>query len=320
PPVVPHCGLDARPRHPCRRRRPRSAPRRPRRARARRRRTSLSGQGLTHASGGVRRHVSAVGGMAPGAGACRPRRRAALGPVAPARTDGAGAMNDGLGAPQSVLVLGGTSEIGLAVVRALAAGPLRTVVLAGRRKEALDEAADAVRATGVNEVDTVLFDADDTDSHSEVIDNVFDGHADIDVVLIAHGVLGDQEQAEQNPDEAVRILETNFVGSASLGLHAARRLKQQGHGTLVVLSSVAGERARRANFVYGSSKAGMDAFFQGLGDSLVGTGARVLIVRPGFVTTRMASGKEQAWAPPALRYVMFGVRHLPRPLFRKLKM
>ena len=127
-------------------------------------------------------------------------------------------------------------------------------------------------------------------------------------------------------------------------MHAARRLRQQGHGALVVLSSVAGERARRANFVYGSSKAGLDAFFQGLGDSLVGTGVRVLIVRPGFVRTKMttgmdepplstnaeevakvvvgaiASGKEQAWAPPALRYVMTGVRHLPRPLFRKLKM
>ena len=253
-------------------------------------------------------------------------------------------MNDGLGAPQSILVLGGTSEIGIAIVRALAAGPLRTAVLGGRRKDALDEAADAVRAAGVKEVDTFLFDADDTDAHGDVIDNVFDSHADIDVVLIAHGVLGDQEEAEQNPDAAVHILETNFVGSASLGLHAARRLKQQGHGTLVVLSSVAGERARRANFVYGSSKAGLDAFFQGLGDSLVGTGARVLIVRPGFVTTKMttgmtkpplstdadsvadvvvsalASGKEQAWAPPALRYVMFGVRHLPRPLFRKLKM
>lgn len=253
-------------------------------------------------------------------------------------------MNDGLGAPQSILLLGGTSDIGLAVVRALASGPLREVVLAGRRKDALEERADDLRAAGVKEVDTALFDADDTSTHDAFIDEVFDRHPDIDVVLMAHGVLGNQEQAEQNPDEAVRILETNFVGSASLGLHAARRLKQQGHGTLVVLSSVAGERARRANFIYGSSKAGLDAFFQGLGDSLVGTGARVLIVRPGFVTTKMttgmdkpplstnaeevakviveaiASGKEQVWAPPALRYVMFGVRHLPRPLFRKLKM
>jgi decaprenylphospho-beta-D-erythro-pentofuranosid-2-ulose 2-reductase len=253
-------------------------------------------------------------------------------------------MRDGLGAPQSVFVLGGTSDIGLAVVRALADGPLRTVVLAGRRRAALEAAAADLSNAGVKEVDVVTFDADDTATHGALVDDVFDRHPDIDVVLMVHGVLGDQERAEQNPDEAVRILQTNFVGSASLGLHAARRLRQQGHGTLVVLSSVAGERARRANFVYGSSKAGLDAFFQGLGDSLVGTGAHVLIVRPGFVTTKMtaglpkaplattadevarvivdaiASGKEQAWAPPALRYVMAGVRHLPRPLFRKLKM
>jgi decaprenylphospho-beta-D-erythro-pentofuranosid-2-ulose 2-reductase len=253
-------------------------------------------------------------------------------------------VRDGLGAPQSVLVLGGTSDIGLAVVRALAGGPLRTVVLAGRREDTLEAAATDLRNAGLKEVDTVLFDADDASSHGALLDDVFDRHADIDVVLIAHGVLGNQEEAEADPAAAVRVLETNFVGSASLGLHAARRLKQQGHGTLVVLSSVAGERARRANFVYGSSKAGLDAFFQGLGDSLVDTGVRVLIVRPGFVTTKMtmgmpkpplstdaehvanvivdaiASGREEAWAPPALRYVMFGVRHLPRPLFRKLKM
>ena len=253
-------------------------------------------------------------------------------------------MKDGLGAPQSVFVLGGTSDIGLAVVRSLANGPLRTVVLAGRRPAALESAAADLSNDGVKEVDVVIFDADDTASHGALVDDVFDRHPDIDVVLMVHGVLGDQERAEEDPDEAVRILQTNFVGSASLGLHAARRLRQQGHGTLVVLSSVAGERARRANFVYGSSKAGLDAFFQGLGDSLVGTGARVLIVRPGFVTTKMtagmpkaplstnaegvarvvvdaiASGKEQAWAPPALRYVMAAVRHLPRPLFRKLKM
>ena len=255
-------------------------------------------------------------------------------------------MNDGLGAPQSALLLGGTSDIGLAVMRALAEGPLRTIVLAGRRRDALEAAAEELRCgrPGLTEVDVVLFDADDTSTHGQFMDDVFDHYADIDVVLMAHGVLGDQEEAEQNPAEAVRVLKTNFVGAASLGLHAARRLRRQGHGTLAVLSSVAGERARRANFVYGSSKAGLDAFFQGLGDSLVGTGIRVLIVRPGFVTTKMttgmpkpplstnaeevakvvvdaiASGKEQAWVPPALRYVMFGVRHLPRPLFRKLRM
>ena len=130
------------------------------------------------------------------------------------------------------------------------------------------------------------------------------------------------------------------MGSASLGLHAARRLKQQGHGTLAVLSSVAGERARRANFVYGSSKAGLDAFAQGLADSMVGSGANVLVVRPGFVRSKMtegldpapmsttpeavadaivkgvASGATTVWVPPAMRWFMTVLRHLPRPVFR----
>jgi decaprenylphospho-beta-D-erythro-pentofuranosid-2-ulose 2-reductase len=251
-------------------------------------------------------------------------------------------MRDGLGAPQSVFVLGGTSDIGLAVVRALGDGPLRTVVLAGRRRAALEAAAADLSSAGVKEVDVVTFDADDTATHGALVDDVFDRHPDIDVVLMVHGVLGDQERAEQNPDEAVRILQTNFVGSASLGLHAARRLRQQGHGTLVVLSSVAGERARRANFVYGSSKAGLDAFFQGLGDSLVGSGVDVMIVRPGFVRTKMtegmdvaplsttpeavaeaivhglARGRETVWVPSTLRYVMSVLRHVPRPVFRRL--
>jgi decaprenylphospho-beta-D-erythro-pentofuranosid-2-ulose 2-reductase len=134
-----------------------------------------------------------------------------------------------------------------------------------------------------------------------------------------------------------------MVGAASVGLHAAGHLRRQGHGTLVVLSSVTGERARRSNFVYGASKAGLDAFLQGLGDSLLGSGVRVLIVRPGFVHTKMTAGleppplsttpegvgevivqaietgAEEVWAPPPLRFVMIGLRHLPRPLFRKLK-
>ena len=128
-----------------------------------------------------------------------------------------------------------------------------------------------------------------------------------------------------------------------MALPAARRLRAQGHGTLVVLSSVAAERARRANFVYGSSKAGLDAFCQGLGDSLVGTGVRVVVVRPGFVHTKMTAGHKPAplsttpdavadvvvrglekgaetiWAPPPLRFVMSGMRHLPRPLWRRIK-
>jgi decaprenylphospho-beta-D-erythro-pentofuranosid-2-ulose 2-reductase len=123
---------------------------------------------------------------------------------------------------------------------------------------------------------------------------------------------------------------------------AANRLRAQGHGTLVVLSSVAGERARRSNFVYGASKAGLDAFAQGLGDALHPTGVRVLVVRPGFVHTKMttglkapplsttpeavaaaivtglASGAHTVWVPGPLRFVFSALRHLPRPLFRRL--
>jgi decaprenylphospho-beta-D-erythro-pentofuranosid-2-ulose 2-reductase len=160
--------------------------------------------------------------------------------------------------------------------------------------------------------------------------------------LLAFGVLGDQEEAEQDARAAVDIAEVNYVGSVSVAVPIAQRMRTQGHGTIVALSSVAGERARRSNFVYGSSKAGMDAFFQGLGDSLVGSGVRVMIVRPGFVHTKMTEGMEAApmsttpdavasailhglarnretvWVPSQLRYVMSVLRHVPRPVFRKL--
>ena len=252
-------------------------------------------------------------------------------------------MNDGLGWPQSVLVLGGASDIALATVRRLVAARARTVVLAGRRPEALEDAAADLRGLGAERVEAVPFDADDTASHGAFADDVFTRFGDIDVVLVAFGVLGRQDECEGDPQAAVDLLRTNFVGAASVGLHLTRHLRRQGHGTLVVLSSVAGERARRSNFVYGSSKAGLDAFFQGLGDSLVGSGVKVLIVRPGFVHTKMTAGlpnvplsttpekvadvivraletgAEEVWAPPALRYVMAGVRHLPRPVFRRLK-
>lgn len=250
-------------------------------------------------------------------------------------------MMDALGEPQGVLVLGGSSEIALATVRALPRGRLRRVVLAGRPSAARDEAAAALTQAGIAGVETVDFDAADTASHAAVIDAVFDA-GDIDVTLLAFGVLGDQAEAEADPDAAVAVATVNYTGAVSVGLRVAARLRQQGHGTLVVLSSVAGDRARRSNFVYGSTKAGLDAFAQGLGDALHGTGARVLIVRPGFVRTRMTKGMEEApmtidpqdvaviivkalrkgketvYAPGPLRFVMAGLKTVPRPLFRKL--
>ncbi len=252
-------------------------------------------------------------------------------------------MMDALGEPQGVLVLGGTSEIALATVRALPRARLRRVVLAGRPSAARDAAVAALTAEGIQGVEAVDFDAADTSQHAAAINAVFDA-GDVDIALLAFGVLGDQAEAEADPDAAVAVATVNYTGAVSAGLRVAARLRQQGHGTLVVLSSVAGDRARRSNFVYGSTKAGLDAFAQGLGDALHGTGARVLVVRPGFVRTRMTEGldeapmtidpqdvaaiiikalrkgKETVYAPGPLRFVMAGLKTVPRPLFRRLPM
>jgi decaprenylphospho-beta-D-erythro-pentofuranosid-2-ulose 2-reductase len=251
-------------------------------------------------------------------------------------------MKDALGSVQSVLVLGGGSDIALATCRELVARRARTVVLAARRPEALDTATKELEELGAATVELVAFDATATDTHEGFVAETFDRFGDFDLVLVAFGVLGDQETAERESGAAVDIARVNYLGAVSVALPVANRLRAQGHGTIVAMSSVAGERARRSNFVYGSTKAGMDAFFQGLGDSLAGSGARVMVVRPGFVHTKMthgmkpaplsttpeavaeaivaglARGSDTVWVPPALRYVMTVLRHLPRPVFRRL--
>lgn len=250
-------------------------------------------------------------------------------------------MEDALGGVQSVLVLGGSSEIAGAIVRRLVAARTRTVVLAARTPASCQALADELRAAGA-EVDVVAFDALDVEHHAAVVDDVAERHGDLDLVLLAFGELGDQATFDADPVAAARAVQVTYTGAVAAGLAVADRLRRQGHGTLVVLSSVAGERARRDNFVYGSAKAGLDAFAQGLGDALVGTGARVLVVRPGFVHTRMTAGmapapfattpeavadvvldglarrRDVVWAPPVLRWLFVVLRHLPRPLWRRV--
>lgn len=249
-------------------------------------------------------------------------------------------MIDALGAPQSLLLLGGTSDIALATARRLVARRARRVVLAARPSPRLDAAAEELRGLGAV-VEVVPLDADDTETHGTAVDQAFAG-GDVDVALLAFGVLGDQARAEADPAHAVAVARTNYVGAVSVALHVTQRMKTQGHGTLVVLSSVAGERVRRANFVYGSTKAGLDGFAQGLADSLHGTGVHVMVVRPGFVHSRMTEGREPVpfattpdavaaaierglqkraqtvWVPGVLRVVMSGLRHAPRAVFRRL--
>jgi len=252
-------------------------------------------------------------------------------------------MKDALGAVQSILVLGGGSDIGVAIASRLS-GPRRaTVVLAGRHPQACEAAAQVVRESGAGRVETMAFDACDPDSHDRVIAEAAErAGRDLDVVVLAFGVLGDQAVDAAGGDGAVRLAQTNYVGAVSAGLAASRRLVAQGHGTLIVLSSVAGMRVRAENYIYGSSKAGVDGFAQGLADSLVGTGAGVLIVRPGFVHTKMTegmaaapmsttaeavalatvkaleSGRPVVWVPAQLRFVFAVLRLLPQVVWRRV--
>jgi decaprenylphospho-beta-D-erythro-pentofuranosid-2-ulose 2-reductase len=251
-------------------------------------------------------------------------------------------MRNAVGGVQSVLVLGGGSDIALATADLLVDRGARTVVLAARRPALLDEAVERLRQRGADTVATATFDASQPHTHSAFVDEVFDTYGDIDLVLVAFGVLGDQDLFDDDVDAAVAAVQTNYVGGVASGLAVARRMRKQGHGTIVFLSSVAGERVRQANFVYGSSKAGLDGVAQGLGDRVAADGIEVMIVRPGFVHTKMTEGMDAAplsttpaavaesivaghekgshtvWSTAPLRVRMLVHRQLPRAVFRRL--
>jgi NAD(P)-dependent dehydrogenase (short-subunit alcohol dehydrogenase family) len=241
---------------------------------------------------------------------------------------------------ETVLVLGGRSEIGLEAARRLAPGA--TVVLAARRSADLDDEEKALYEAGAAHVDRVEFDADDLSAHRAVLMEVVCRHHRLDVVVVAFGILGEQRRAEVDPDHAVQIVHTDYVAHVSVLTHLAAILRTQGHGTLVVYSSVAGVRVRRANYVYGSAKAGLDGFASGLADALHGSGVRLLLVRPGFVIGRMTegmtpaplsstpaqvadatvaalrSGRDEVWVPWLLRPVFALFKHAPRALWRRM--
>jgi decaprenylphospho-beta-D-erythro-pentofuranosid-2-ulose 2-reductase len=254
-------------------------------------------------------------------------------------------VQDAFGRLQSLLVLGGASDLGAAIAERLVADGCRSVVLAGRRPDAMTPVADRLRAAGATSVAVIEWDALDVASHAKVVDTAVAAlphGTDLDGVLLAAGVLGDQAGFDADPALAADAVTANFGGAASTLLHVADHLRSQGHGTVIVLTSVAGERVRKANFVYGATKAGLDAFAQGLSDALVDDGVRVLIVRPGWVRTRMTEGMDPApfsttpekvadgvaralargsdvvWVPGVLRIVFSAFRHLPRPLWRKV--
>jgi decaprenylphospho-beta-D-erythro-pentofuranosid-2-ulose 2-reductase len=250
-------------------------------------------------------------------------------------------MIDALGRPQSVLLLGGSSEIALAILRALPGERLTRVILAGRDADRLAAAAKALVADGLPDAEIALLDAVRTDTHAAVIDRLFDA-GDVDLTVLAVGALGDQDAAEADPALAVELARSTYLGPLSLLLHTGRRVRAQGHGIVVVLSSIAGRQARKANYIYGSAKAGLDLAALGLADSLHGSGARVIVVRPGFVRTRMTahlkapalatgpadvaatvvaglrSKRTVIYSPAAARWVAAVLVLLPRAVLRRL--
>jgi short-subunit dehydrogenase len=192
----------------------------------------------------------------------------------------------------TVLILGGRSEIGTELAVRLAPGA--SVVLAARNADRLGEQTAAILAAGAATVFTREFDADDVESHGPLVASIIAEHGPIDTAVLAFGVLGDQGRAEVDAAHAVAVVHTDYVAQVSLLTHLAAAMRQANRGTLVVFSSIAGARVRRANYVYGSAKAGLDGFASGLADALHGTGVRMLIVRPGFVIGRMTEGMTPA--------------------------
>lgn len=246
---------------------------------------------------------------------------------------------------QVVVLFGGRSEIGIEVAARIAAGS--TVILAARRPDDLEEQRRRLQDESAAAIHTVEFDADDTGDHERLITQIIADHGPIDVAIVAFGILGDQARAEVDTAHALQIAHTDYLAQISVLTPLARAMRAAGHGDLVVFSSVAGVRVRRANYVYGSTKAGLDGFASGLSDALHGSGVHLLLVRSGFVIGNMtkdmmAAGTKPApmsstapqvadavvgalhrkkrvvWVPGTLRPVFFVMRLLPQAIWRRM--
>jgi short-subunit dehydrogenase len=239
-----------------------------------------------------------------------------------------------------IVIFGGRSEIGIELATRLAPGA--NILLAARRAADLGGQVSALLEAGARAVHVREFDADDLDAHATLVESIVAQHGPIGTAVLAFGVLGDQARAEKDPAHAAAIVHTDFVAQVSLLTVLAGTMREAGRGAIVVFSSVAGVRVRRANYVYGSAKAGLDGFCSGLADALHGSGVRLLLVRPGFVIGRMtegmtpapfsstpaqvaaattralAKGRRTVWVPRILRPVFWGMRLLPQSIWRRM--
>lgn len=252
-------------------------------------------------------------------------------------------MKNGVGVAQNIVLFGGTSEIGHAILQKLVKPGVSHVVLVSRDLDAADlQIAEIAERYPDLEIHHVRFNADDSASMVHVVAEVAQQIGDIDVAVIAQGVLQEGVDYYSIPAALLPVADVNFTGTMVLMYALAARMRSQGYGKMVLLSSVAGERVRKGNPAYGATKAGIDGFALALDHELVGSGVSVLVVRPGFVTTKMTKGMNKApfstdadsvaaavdkaistsktviWAPGLLQYLFLILKNLPTAVWRRL--
>jgi short-subunit dehydrogenase len=245
--------------------------------------------------------------------------------------------------PRKILVLGATSGIAEATCRIWATQGA-SLFLVARNEEKLVAVAADLRIRGAASVDTAVTDLDLTSQHAELLTHAINTLGGLDIAYLAHGILGDQAKAEQDFDTAAQILYTNFVAPVSLLTWLANYCVQRHHGTLAVISSVAGDRGRKSNYLYGSSKAGLSAFLGGLRNRIDREGVTVLNIKPGPVKTAMTAGMpgsekfadvnqvaqtivkaidakaDNLYVPFQWGPIMFIIQHIPESVFKKLNL
>jgi decaprenylphospho-beta-D-erythro-pentofuranosid-2-ulose 2-reductase len=245
--------------------------------------------------------------------------------------------------PRKILVLGATSGIAEATCR-IWASQGASLFLVARNAEKLAAVAADLRVRGASYVDTAVVDLDDTDQHPALLAHAINSLTGMDIAYLAHGVLGDQPQAEQDFNTAAHILHTNFMAPVSLLTWLANFCVQRHAGTLAVISSVAGDRGRKSNYLYGSSKAGLSAFLQGLRNRVDREGVTVLTIKPGPTKTAMTAAmpgsekfadvdkvaqsiataidkrRDVLYVPFIWQPIMCVIRHIPESIFKKLNL
>ena len=242
-----------------------------------------------------------------------------------------------------ILIIGTTSAIAEATARWFAQEGDRLYLVA-RNPARLAAVANDLKTRGATQVETVAMDANDTVRHAALIAQAEAALGGLDTILIAHGTLSDQKVCEASFDETLKELQTNCLSVISLLTHVANRFEEQKRGTIVVISSVAGDRGRQSNYVYGTAKAAVSTFLQGLRNRLYRSGVMVITIKPGFVDTPMTAGfrKGLLWASPEQvgkgiyramqresgviylpwfwKFIMVGIRLMPERLFKKMKL